>query len=143
DGRGRIDRDDGDAAGTGTVDELDRGPDRVAERAAHAGPEEGVDDDGSALDALSEHRDVAGDRGVDLGDAGVAGDAIPVAGGGRSPGSRLARDDRDDDLGAGERQATCRDEAVPAVVAWSAQDDDGPRPPTAGIDGQRADRGRD
>ena len=46
----------------------------------------------------------------------------------------LGGDDRDDDLGARQGQPTSRHEAVPAVVAGAAQDDDGSRPPAIDVD---------
>ena len=75
-------------------DELDGGADRLAEGAADAGAEQRVDDDRRLLDALAEDGDVAGDRHVDLGDPGVAGDPVPVARRGRPRRPRLGGDER-------------------------------------------------
>ena len=78
---GRVDGDDRDAARPGLDDELDRRADRVAQRPADPGAEQRVDEDRRLVDPLPEHRDVAGDRQVDLADPVVARDAVPVPGG--------------------------------------------------------------
>ena len=89
---------------------------------------------------------MATSRGVgqmDLDDALVARDAVPVAGrrGTARPGIR--GDDRDDHRCAGQRQAACRDEPVAPVVAGAAQDHDRAVPPPIDIGRQRADGRRD
>src|SRR4029079_17257355 len=79
-GRRRVDGEDRDHRGAGPVDDLDGAPDRLAERAPDAGPEQRVDDDRRLVDALAEDRDVAGHRGVDQLDAWLALDTLPVPG---------------------------------------------------------------
>ena len=92
---------------------------------------------------LAEHRHVPGDRQMDLGDAGIAGDPLPVAGRRGAARAGLRGDDRDDDLGPGEGKAASRHEPVAAVVARAAQDDDRAAPPSAEVRGERPDRGCD
>ena len=141
---GRVDGDDGDAGRAGAPDDLDGFADRLAERAADAGPEERVDDDRRLVDAEPEHRDVAGDRSVDLDDARRRGRPGPSSSGRVLAGRPAVRGDhRDDDRGAGERQAAGRDVAVAAVVAGAAQDDDRAGAPATEVRGERLDRGRD
>src|SRR3954447_15931697 len=67
---GRVDREHGQPATARGADDLDRGPDRLTERAADAGPEQGVDDDRGPPDPLPQHRDVARHRRVHPGDVG-------------------------------------------------------------------------
>ena len=100
DRRRRVDGDDRDAGAVGAIDELDGGPDRFAKRSADAGPEQRIDDDRRLFDPLAEHRDVAGDRRVDLGDARVPRDAIPVPGRRGAGRSSLGGDDGDHDPAA-------------------------------------------
>ena len=127
---GRVDGDDRDAGGAGAPDDRDGFADGLAEGAADAGAEEGIDDDRRLVDPETEHGDVAGDRGVDLDDAVVAGDAIPVPGRVLAGRTAVRGDHRDHDRGAGERQAAGGHVAVAAVVARAAQDDDGAASPS-------------
>src|SRR4051794_39561405 len=124
DGRRRVDCNDRDAELARPADRLDGGPDRVAEGAANAGAEEGIDDDGRPFDALGEDRGLSRDGGMDAGDAAVPFEPVPVACRIRSGGPPLGRDERDDDRGAGQCQAACRDGPVATVVAWADQDED-------------------
>ena len=86
--------------------------------------------------------DIAGDRHMDLVDAGIAGDPIPVSSGGGTPGPRRGRDNGDHHPGAGQSQPASGDEPITAVVAGPTQDDDRTGRPSAGVRGQGPDRGR-
>src|SRR4029079_7808909 len=50
----RVDGEDRDHLATGAIDQLDGRPDRVTERPAEAGTQQGVDDDRGLLDAVPE-----------------------------------------------------------------------------------------
>ena len=91
---------------------------------------------------MPKDQDVACHGRMDLGDPLVLGDPIPISG--RRDVARPGRagDDRDDDLRTGQGQPSSGDEPVPAVVAGAAQDDDGPRAPTTGVDRQGLDSRR-
>ena len=60
-----------------------------------------------------------------------------------APRPRVGADERDDDRRAREREAPRGHEAVAAVVAGAAQDDDRATAPAVEVDGERLDGGRD
>ena len=85
--RRRIDRDDRDGRLAGPPDQRDGAPDGLPKLAMDAGPEERIDDDRGALDALPDDRDVAGHGRVDASHAWHRVEAIPVPEG--RPGSSV------------------------------------------------------
>ena len=127
----------------GPVDQLDGRSDRLAKRAAHAGPEQRVDDDGRLLDPVAEQRDVAGDRGVDDRDPLVADDAVPVAGRirRRRPGARPRRGRRRPPRPPRARWRAATSPSPP-LLPGPARMTIGPRPQRAGVDRRGLERPR-
>ena len=111
--------------------------------AAHAGPEQRVDDDRGLLDALAEHRDVAGDRRVDLGDpvsrAMRSQLRAAVAPRGRASAATTATMTWAP-ARASRRAAT---KPSPPLLPGPHRMTIGPRAPAIEVDGERADGGRD
>ena len=107
-------------------DELDGGPDRVAQLAVDARAEQGIDDDRRPFDVLARGRVRSSALdGVDARHPRLAIEPVPVP----APrpavdGLRRRRDEHDRHLGAGPREVARRDEPVAAVVAGPAQDQD-------------------
>ena len=132
--RRSVHRKDGDA-GIGRADgHVDAPADGLAERAAHSRPQEGIDHEPGSLDPVEEESDVVGAWCQETGDAIDPIEPLPVRAGVR--GRRLALGREEDDLASrpGRREVPRRDEAIAAVVARPAQDEDRasrPRPALA------------
>ena len=141
-GRG-VDREHGHPGGAGATDDLDGGPDRVAELAADAGAEQRVDDDARLVDPLAEDGDVARDGGMHLRDAGEPVQALPVERGVVGAWPLLRRDEHDDRREPPRGEAPRGHEPVAAVVAGTREDQHGPvLAAVAGREGVRGGRDR-
>ena len=108
----------------GTLDGLGDG---VAQRAPDATPEQAIDDERRALDAVEQQRDIVGRRGVHALDLLVALEAIPVGCRIGRGGPLGAADEHCIHALAGDGQVTRRDERIATVVARSSKRQDEPR----------------
>src|SRR4051812_38243693 len=123
DRRRRVDRQDRHTDRTRPLGHLHGAADGLAKRAADAGAEQRVDDQGGFADTLAEDHDIPLDRRMEATHARLAPQPPPVASRVGRPGARARRDERDDAIDAPPRQPPRGDEAVTAVVAGPGEDE--------------------